>query len=168
MTRYSDTTQLTSVWLELVEWTRDKLRTMRAAGALEGIDSDDQIEVRKLPHVTPADVEAYRRMVFICPAPEQRFDKLSNNVNQGLRLGVLITAWSASDGDLFNDIGRIMRWRGQMWLPQNGLNTERAALASTSIYVELEPGPVFDPAAWAENIDQTSMLLRGMTRASLV
>ena len=153
MTRYSDETQLTSVWLEMIEFVRDKLRTMRTAGMLEGIASDDHIEIRKLPFVTDTDLADHKLGIFVCPAPEQRYDVLSNNVNQGLRLGVLVSGWSASDGDLFGDMGRILSWRMQLWNPENGINAGRYALASKSVYAEIEPGPVFDPAAWAEGID---------------
>lgn len=168
MTRYEDETQLATVWIELLEFVRDKLRTMRTAGALEGITSNDHIEIRKLPFVLPADKEDHRRGMFVCPSPEMRFDKLSTNTNQGLKLGVLVTGWSVSDSDLYADIGRILRWRGQMWKPQNGLNIGRYALASTNVYAEVEPGPVFDPGPWNEGIDQTTMMIRALTRAAMV
>lgn len=168
MTRYEDETQLASVWKELLEFVRDTLRTMRTAGSFEGIESNDHIEIRKLPFVLPSDTQDHRRGMFVCPAPEIKDPRLSTNTNQGLKLGVLVTAWSVSDGDLFGDIGRILRWRGQMWKPQNGLNIARYALASTSVYAEIEPGPVFDPAAWNENVDQTTMMIRALTRAAMV
>lgn len=168
MTRYEDEAQLESVWLELIEFVRDKLRTMRTAGALEGVESDGHIEIRKLPFVLPEDIKDHPRGVFVCPAPEIKFGKLSTNTNQGLKLGVLVTGWSASDGDLFGDIGRILRWRGQLWKPQNGLNIGRYDLASTNVYAEVEPGPVFDPGPWSEGIDQTTMIIRALTRAAMV
>jgi hypothetical protein len=167
VTRYSDETQLATVWIELLEFVRTKLRAIRTAGGLEGVTHADHIEIRKFPFVLPTDTATHKRGVFICPAPEQRADRMTTNVNQGLKIGVLVTAWSVSDGDLFADIGRILRWRGQMWKPQNGLNMSRYALASTSVVAEIEPGPVFDPGAWTEGIDQTTVLIRALTRAPM-
>lgn len=168
MTRYEDETQLATVWKELLEFVRDKLRTMRTAGSFEGIEEDAHIEIRKLPFVLASDKSDHNFGIFVCPAPEMKDSRLSTNANQGLRLGVLVTGWSVSDNDLFDDIGRILRWRGQIWKPKNGLNIARYDLASTSVYAEVEPGPVFDPAAWAEGIDQTTMMIRALTRAALV
>lgn len=167
MTRYSDETQLATVWIELLEFVRDKLREIRTADGLEGIEHDDHIEIRKFPFVMPSDIEDHTSGVFVCPAPEQRFDRMTTNVNQGLKISVLVTAWNVSDGDLFADIGRILRWRGQMWNPENGLNMSRYALASTSVVGEMEPGPVFDPGSWAEGIDQTTVMIRALTRAPM-
>lgn len=168
MSRYEDTTQLATVWIELLQFVQDKLRALHAAGAFEGIAVPDHIEIRKFPFVNEADRNDHQSGIFVVPAPENRFDQLTTNVNQGLRLGVMVSAWKISDGDLFNDIGRILRWRGQMWKPQNGLNISRYVLPSASVYAELEPGPVFDAGAWGNGIDQTTMMIRVLTRSALV
>jgi hypothetical protein len=144
---------------------------MRTAGKFPGITDDDHIQIRKLPHVRESDYtgdNGFVSGIFVCHAPEIRDDRLSTQTLQGLRLGVLITAWHVSDGDLFDDIGRILHWRRQIWIPDNGLNRTRYSLASTSMTTEMEAGPVFDAGAWMDSIDQTSVVVRALTRTATV
>lgn len=136
------------------------------ATALAGFNPTSVVR-RKLPW----DRNTPHPGIFVCPAPETvDLNGALLVANSGTVIGyaVQIVVIAASNQDLAGNLGRWLRWREQLRRafevspsrrPLNGLVAECAATL-------IEPGPVFDPAAFHNQFDVQTLTVRCVTRES--
>lgn len=140
----------TSVIMECLEAVQDRIKHLGLSGVLPS-----RIYIRKFPW----DKNVTHPAVFIAPVNEQLAD--ATNCDDDYGYGLQITLSQSSNRDVVIEDDRLLLWRQRTMA---AFHNQRLPGVGKSYQCKIEPGPVYDPTAFGQNYDASSMVVRCWTR----